>query len=803
MSKITNQELTLLRTQPHSTKLWLSIYQPPTVFAARVNDVDIAKGEYEITYDSLSAGSRLLVEAGMTLWVGSAAGLDDYGKVRVRSITASVVTIAENDHINWADNLYLTIVSFYEINAIYPRIIQDPADELNVIFYKDYDIAYSNQNTVLGSFVNMGPHHAGFLEGGTHSVYYSASGTSNLKSDALTYAWFFQGGTVTGSTSQTPGNINYTSPGQYTTRLVVSNASGGTDTSYRHVSIYDRPENGSNNPILLWSLEQLTGAKENGGYNGRVKIRQSISNTLLKDGSLVVIFADDSYGGTNQSIGGNAQGRAKIVFVGYVIDGSIEYDYADSSVEFDMGSPTEIMKISEGFSISVESKAAPATWYELLNMNIKRALYHYLKWHSTFPMTNDVSFLGTDQNIQFFDADRESLYDALHTLISTALIGGSTCDRQGKLWFEVNGYTAGITLETNFTLDSQDWIGKPEIDQQQNNQISFIETGGIAYDGPTLNTFTALLSSAPGDAPAYKGKLNRFQGLALASQAQLNTLVGDIFAYQNSEFPLSSFSLAGNYRNFDLAPQEDILINMGAAQNVRGISFFGKKFLVTNIDWVYLSREEFFYPLISFVEDTQGFDGDTIIIPDVPPVEGDPAGGGGSFDVPPFNVPPLPFTDPPSGSGGSITQIGFASHSGNNFSTFEDSDFDMILNNVHVDPDGYITDGNAKIPIQGGGLYHVTADIHYYRTSIGDAKVVEFSFRLMNYKIGALELIFPTTQAYSVGKVGVSSSIPMASATLTAIVDGNLYDTIAFSSIAAVDINWSRIMYVTIMRLNG
>lgn len=801
MSKITNQELSLLRTQPHSTKLWLSIYQPPTRLAARVNDSGIAKGDYLITYDSLSVGSHSLVASGMTLWVGSAAGLDDYGHVRVRSATSTVLTVAENDHIDWADNLYLTVVAFFEINAVYPRIIQDPADELNVIFYKDYDIAYTNQNTVLGSFVCMGPHHAGFLDGGVEQVYYSASGTSNFKGDALTYSWFFQGATVTGSSSQNPGYINYTSPGHYTTRLTVSNASGGEDVSYRHISIYDRPENGTNVPILSWEFGQLSGSRMNGGYVGRVKIRQSVSNTLIKEGSLVVIFSDDRYGGTVQSIGGNAENRSTIKFVGYILEDTISFDYADGSVEFEIGSPTEVMKRAEGFSISVESKTSPTTWFELVNMKVARALYHYLRWHSTFLMTNDVMFNGTDQNIQFFDADRSSIFDAVDTLMKGALVGSSVCDNQGRLYFEVEGYTEGITLSNVFTLDKQDWMGSPEI-WEADEGTSFIEAGGIKYDGPTANTFSAFLASAPGEAPAYRGNLERFQGLALASQDQLNTLLGDVFAWRNNDYPSNFFTLVGNYANFGIAPQEKISINVSPNDTPRGVNFMGKEFRAEQIDWVYDARNEFLYCVVNFSQLTSGFAASTIVIPDVPPVEGDPNGGGGSFDVPPFNVPPLPFTDPAS-SGNSITQIAFASHNGTNGALDEDGNSNMILSAIHVDPDGYLTDGNAQIPIQGGGLYHVTAELHYYRTSVGDERVVDFTFSMKNYSVGVLQLIFPVSETYSVGKVGVTDAIPASSITLTAIVDGNLYDAIAFSSTAAVDINWSRIMYVTIMRLNG
>ena len=135
---------------------------------------------------------------------------------------------------------------------MFPRITLDRVspnpDETT--WYKDYDITYTNQNDILGSFVCMGSHYAGFLDAGACYVYYSASGTYNLVGDSLSYDWWFEGATVTGSSSHTPGFITYDTPGHYTTRLTVTTSTGSYDLGYRHISIYDRPENGTNNPML-------------------------------------------------------------------------------------------------------------------------------------------------------------------------------------------------------------------------------------------------------------------------------------------------------------------------------------------------------------------------------------------------------------------------------------------------------------------------------------------------------------------------------------------------------------------------
>src|SRR5512139_1743834 len=104
MTEPNTYETTLIATQPHRTKLYLSVYQPKTVLAARVNNASITWGERSIAYDGVTAGSVALVKPDMTMYVGSSAGANDKGRIRVKSIVTGTITVAENSYINWADD---------------------------------------------------------------------------------------------------------------------------------------------------------------------------------------------------------------------------------------------------------------------------------------------------------------------------------------------------------------------------------------------------------------------------------------------------------------------------------------------------------------------------------------------------------------------------------------------------------------------------------------------------------------------------------------------------------------------------
>lgn len=653
MSIPSASELTLLRSHPQETQLWLSIYKPTTILSVQLNNPSAAPGDRVIIYDNIFEGWYTDIVSGMTMLVGTTPGARDVGRIRVRSATDSTITVAENWDIKWQDNLFLTVINFFEIDAVYPRITSTGT---NTFWYKDYDVEYTDQNDLLGTFICMGPHHASFIEGGTGtSVYYTATGTSSLLgSTPLTYYWEFEGGTPGSGTSQTPGYVYYDTPGHYTTSLRITDSNSVVDNSYRHVSIYNRPGVGPSVPILNWSLSSLDGNRESGGWSARISVREDVSD--ISDGALVVIFADDRYGTTTQSIGGNAQNRQRIVFAGYIVDGSINYNYQTSSIDFDVGSPTEIMKLAEGFSVACNSSVdpsgqdasdddIPSAWVLVKDMDCRRAIYHYLRWHSTVLLTTDFQFLGTDRAIEYFDADRESIFSAIDKLMRGTLYGNACCDRQGKIWAEVSIAATDGAISGSFPntmlLDRQDWMGNPVIDEVLNNEVSYIEMGGIYFNslgGGYSGTSTPYLCCAPGEAPAYRGKVERIQGLALSSQTQLNKLAGNVFAYRNSKYPQVDFALVGNYRHIDIAPQETIRVSLSPSDTPRGITWSAKLFHPITMGWKYNPRDGTFLPNITLHEVTQGYDAQTMAIPPVPPTQ-DPGGGG--WEIPPIYIPPI------------------------------------------------------------------------------------------------------------------------------------------------------------------
>lgn len=631
--QLSDSNLELVRTHPQSTEMYLSIFRPTVALAASVVTTGtLGTGERSIPYDTVSTGAYTNIESGMTLLVGSPSDDDKFGRIRVKSATATHIEVAENSHINWANASRLKVLKYWELWPVYPKIIPDPADDENVIFYKDYDIAYTNQNSVLGAFPCAGTHRAGFVG---DNLYFTSSGTSHLEGSGLTHSWAFEGGTPTGSTTGNPGNVTWDTPGHYIVRYTVTGGNGSVDTTYRYVSIYNKPETtNANVPIRKWELGNLSGSRGEGGYTASIRVIDEVLSDI-GGGDVVVIWTNDWYGGTNSSLGGNSKNNSKIFFVGHIVDASIRYNYRETSTEFQVASISDIMKKVEAFAISVESKASPTKWLELQNMNGKRALYHYLKWHSTLLMFNDFQFNGTDPPIQFFDSERESVFAAVDNYMRGTLVGSLCADRQNKLWAEVGAWVTdnptGSFLPIQ-TITKRDWLGTPEIQEQLLSPLSYLEMGGVDYSGDSSGTFSAYIAASPGETPNVRGSTERIQGLALDSLTHLRQIVGNLFANKTAKFPSISMDMAGNYNHLDIAPQETLDINIAADETNTGEAILAP-YLVDSVSWSFNPLSKVKFPSIGLISLVNGRVGQSIPIPEVP--EGGGYGGvGGGLNFP-------------------------------------------------------------------------------------------------------------------------------------------------------------------------
>lgn len=706
--KLSDNQMETVRTRPQKAGLDLFIFEPQPVLHAQING-SVAKGDRIIPYVYIT-GSYSDIESGMTMLVGTSPGLEDVGRIRVKSADDSNIIVSENDNLRWVNGQYLTVLKYWEVWPIHPRMIQNPNNVEDIIFYKDYDDPHIQQNNNYGSFINMGCHAPVLLENGTADVYYSASGTSNLRGQGLSYLWTFEGGTPSSSTSHTPGMVSYDTEGDFVTRLRVTSTAGAVDYSYRYVSVRSRVGQGEKTPIKNWEMGEVSGGRNEAGYTVEFVLHEMVE---LFEGAVVMLRMENHYGTQKISLGGNSIGRENVFFCGYIDKGSIEYNYKTSQVRFTASTIHNRMKQATSFSVSVESVKNASVWYEAKDMDVRRAIYHYLRYHSTVLQVADFSFKGTDYPIQFFDADRGSLFDAVDSLMQSALVGTLCSDRQGNLFAEVSpkAYsdpTGTFASQKVMSIINRDWMGTPKIEERLYDNLSYMEAGGIAYSGANTGTFKALLAEAPG-VPSFHGSVEKISGLALDSQSQLNTLVGHLWANQNSKYPSIQIDGTNTFTNLDVAPYEVVQIDVSAEDTVRGEEISGL-YIPSQISWKYDSKRGTLLPSITFESLVNGAPGRTITIPppeeiEFPPLPPLPP-------LPPFPPPPpiIPPINPENVDNVQILVKNHGIYYTNDFSNTTPTWYPMDVGIVGSGIRAFETTATGKmIAHQGSGLFYATS----------------------------------------------------------------------------------------------
>ena len=265
----------------------------------------------------------------------------------------------------------------------------------------------------------------------------------------------------------------------------------------------------------------------------------------------------------------------------------------------------------------------------------RKGIYHFLKWHSTTLNLADLEFVGEDALVQYFDTDKQSLFDAIDNYMRNALLGTMVSDRQGKLWVEVGAYMYANptgSFPPIMTIERRDWMNEPSIEERLNNEVSFVEVGGVAYSGDT-GTFQPFISNAPGLTPDGRGSPENIPGLALQGQDQLNKISGNVYANANAKYPAISLDLTSNFRNLDIAPMETVDVDIKATDTVLGIPIHAP-YLIDSLQWNYDVGKKLLVPNISLTSLVNGQEGITITIPDLPVENGFGTGEPGGIGTP-------------------------------------------------------------------------------------------------------------------------------------------------------------------------
>ncbi len=575
------------RNHPHTGKYYLAVQPWDIVFSGRVTGWS---DQMNITYDS-GTFTGTTPAAGMTVMLLQDDGTWAYVRLKTAPVGATgSLEVSENDFVDWDYNKTVLVLNRFELWPVHPRVTYNGG----ITVYKDYDIAYTDQNEAFYPVPIMGPPAVVFLSGGTASITFSGEHCYTPDGSAnSSWAWTFESGAPADANvvSQT---VTWSAAGVYLVTMTITNAHGKSSTGYRYVYIFDRT--GSGAPYTRLTVGNLSGSLSGGGWTCGVEVwEESIDKNDFPPGAQVILFAEEEWGGNAVVSKGMFIDRNNIKMVGWIVENTVAFNSETGSVSFQVTGIHALMKNCEIYSCALDStEGSPTVWTSLKELNAIRAFHHLIYWQSTLMKIVDVFLPGqlagsspverlpAAWDIKYQDFGDGSIWSQLHSLCEDAFCL-MACDRCSTFYIGRDPQTIEEIyigdVSTWLILTKTDWYDDADIQIRDEPGYAQVTLEGVQYDGGT-DTATPRFSYAPGTVPSGRGQVHVRTGAVLGTEALSNILSGRLLAIGNNPLPNTDLNLLGNYGPcVDIAPFRWIRITLAAGDTPRAIVWTERAFL--------------------------------------------------------------------------------------------------------------------------------------------------------------------------------------------------------------------------------
>ncbi len=557
----TTAELAILRSDGLAARLYAVIDQPVAVYQCQVNQsFETHDKVAEVTYDNAS-GTLANALPGMTVLVGSTAGAHDRGLARLRKTpTSSVLYLGEGSEIEWADDLYLTVLDEF---SIWPRHVRVTAAG---DVYMDYDTAYSDQHSACTPVPCLGPDRALKLSGASVAAQFDASDSWVVGSTISSYAWAVLRGsaTLTDANTATP-TLTATAAGRILLRCLVTAANGKSFYGYRNVYVYDDA-----NPPTEIVLEDFSGSFERGGFEFSFSLTGPLSFSL-RDYLKVVLFAEEQ----PQSIGPLA-GAENVLAIGWLDESECQVNAQEGTARLTAkGAHYWLQRIS-GYPSGLESTSTtPAAWTQMGSLTVDKMLWHLLHWRSSITYCADIFLTGDDRQASALQAPLGSLWSQIKVIAEESILAAPLCDPYSRLWVQVDANYLPESERSGIpdimTLSSDDF-SSVDFSYRPVAEAARLELSGVAIS--TGGSAQALFSLAPGHVFGRYGQPLRRESLLLSDQDQANELAGLVLGREQRRFDFSIALVSAN-RLITLAPRQFLNLSIADDDTPAGAAYTG------------------------------------------------------------------------------------------------------------------------------------------------------------------------------------------------------------------------------------
>ncbi len=569
----------------YTYKGYLYVDHPAVVFAARVNQASFTFPLVELTYDGVATGAIAAALPGYTLLVGSSAGADDLGRVRVRKAgSATKIYIGEasqgtlDGEMNPTDDAYLTVIAERRVWAVEPYI--NPTTK---VYYKDYEIPVidggRNYGQYPGPLANGGCDRIGVISSGASYRFTFNSGYSMAVSSGSTLSgvtWDVGDGTLVAGDNATDAVIEADFPkGRRYVKLTATDSNGHTHTHYILTVVLD-PTDANWTPIYDFEIKERRLSDQ--GPTLTVTVYESLLPATYPEGASVFYWENEAYDGVAGSLAGPATCE-HIKFRGWINSEAANPVATPNGVvpaiELRCVSTIERMRRINLLPQRVEDNASPTKWWHLTGPTHFGFLYYLLRWHSTVLEVAPPSFLNADDDyLSMAKTTASNLYQQIAEF-AKASRHKLTCDQRGILyWADYQQLipVASRTATVIETLTADDYY-EVSIERDRPPEVYWLDGKGI-----TNLDNNPVFCISPGSAPGQGAVRVEFAGQYVADQTELNVTTGHEYARINSPWlPIRVKVVHPGDIGIDPAYQFWVQLTLPASTNTRGYSFTNQR----------------------------------------------------------------------------------------------------------------------------------------------------------------------------------------------------------------------------------
>lgn len=558
-----------ITTTPQAAKVYAIFDNPPSVFTCRVNQSFTTHDKvYQFDYDGAS-GTVANVKPGMTVLLGTSAGGHDAGITYARKAwTTSRAYCGETSEVDYADNLYVTVLQDFAIWPAYPTLVGETS-------YMKFDVAYSAQHVNMLPVPILGPDRVAFLSGANVTVAFDGSGSYVYGSTIASHAFTCSGGSISGGSTATP-TLTFTATGRYLLTYSVTSTAGVTSTTYRVIHIVTAS---TMTDVILGTVR---GSTSRGDWE--FEMRAMATTITARQRTKVILVAEEWYGTTKISYGPVA-GAENIVAEGWLENEAVTIDEEKGTVAFSAKGPAFWLGNMYNFvPFGVQdTTGTPASWLQMNGLTVDKALWHLLMWRSTISNCVDVYLSGDTRQATEIEAPSGTLWEQIKAVCQQTILAEPICDNYGRLFVHVPAVLLPAAdraaVPVIATLTHDDWNGISVGVNTVHKTAQVLLSGVNVISGAG----TAFFSLAPGHIPEHYGNPLPLERLLLSSQAQANELAGNILERENAPYSFSIKDLLYNNRLVNIAPRQFVALTVLADDNLRGVAYSGNA-VITDIE---------------------------------------------------------------------------------------------------------------------------------------------------------------------------------------------------------------------------